>query len=94
MQSSLEFHHLLHCNNQNLKYFNPDKSNILYHFDKLDFKTAIIKDGETEAVGFFISDPPFDKYLLDINKKATKKTLKINGFYALSNEAFFSKIIQ
>ena len=59
--------------NQNLKYFNPDKSNILYHFDKLDFKTAIIKDGDTEAVGFFISDPPFDKYLLDINKKIVEK---------------------
>ena len=59
--------------NQNLKYFNPDKSNILYHFDKLEFKTAVLKDGETEAVGFFISDPPFDKYLLDINKKIVEK---------------------
>ena len=59
--------------NQNLKYFNPDKSNILYHFDKLEFKTAVIKDGDTEAVGFFISDPPFDKYLLDINKKIVEK---------------------
>ena len=59
--------------NQNLKYFNPDKSNILYHFDKLEFKTAFLKDGETEAVGFFISDPPFDKYLLDINNKIVEK---------------------
>ncbi len=59
--------------NQNLKYFNPDKSNILYHFDKLELKTAFLKDGETEAVGFFISDPPFDKYLLDINTKIVEK---------------------
>ena len=27
-------------------------------------------------------------------KYNTKKTSKINGFYALSNEAFFSQIIQ
>ncbi len=59
--------------NQNLKYFNPDKSNILYYFDKLELKTAFLKDGETEAVGFFISDPPFDKYLLDINTKIVEK---------------------
>ncbi len=45
--------------NQNLKNINTDKANILYHFDNLDFKTAVLKDGETEAVGFFIADPPF-----------------------------------
>ena len=32
-----------------------------------------MKDGKTEAVGFFISDPPFDKYLLEINKKIVEK---------------------
>ena len=54
--------------NQNLKNINTDKANILYHFDNLDFKTAVLKDGETEAVGFFIADPPFDQYLLETNK--------------------------
>ena len=54
--------------NQNLKNINTDKANILYHFDNLDFKTAFLKDGETEAVGFFIADPPFDQYLLETNK--------------------------
>ena len=59
--------------NQNLKNINTDKSNILYHFDNLDFKTAVLKDGETEAVGFFIADPPFDQYLLETNKTIVEK---------------------
>ena len=59
--------------NQNLKNINTDKANILYHFDNLDFKTAVLKDGETEAVGFFIADPPFDQYLLEINKTIVEK---------------------
>ena len=59
--------------NQNLKNINMDKANILYHFDKLDFKTAVLKDGETEAVGFFIADPPFDQYLLETNKTIVEK---------------------
>ena len=59
--------------NQNLKNMNTDKANILYHFDNLDFKTAVLKDGETEAVGFFIADPPFDQYLLETNKAIIEK---------------------
>ena len=59
--------------NQNLKNINTDKANILYHFDNLDFKTAVLKDGETEAVGFFIADPPFDQYLLETNKAIVEK---------------------
>ena len=52
---------------------NRDKTNILYHFDNLDFKTAVLKDGETEAVGFFIADPPFDQFLLETNKSIVEK---------------------
>ncbi len=63
----------LHYDNQNLKNMNMDKANILYHFDNLDFKTAVLKDGETEAVGFFIADPPFDQYLLETNKTIVEK---------------------
>ncbi len=63
----------LHYDNQNLKNMNTDKANILYHFDNLDFKTAVLKDGETEAVGFFIADPPFDQYLLETNKTIVEK---------------------
>ena len=59
--------------NEKLKNINPDKANILFHFDKLDLKTALLKDDETEAIGFFISDPPFDKYLLKTNKKIIEK---------------------
>ena len=59
--------------NQNLKNMNRDKTNILYHFDNLDFKTAVLKDGETEAVGFFIADPPFDQFLLETNKSIVEK---------------------
>ena len=59
--------------NEKLKNINPDKANILFHFDKLDLKTALLKDDETEAIGFFISDPPFEKYLLKTNKKIIKK---------------------
>jgi len=59
--------------NQNLKNINTDKANILYHFDNLDFKTAVLKDDETEAVGFFIADPPFDQYLLETNKAIVEK---------------------
>ena len=59
--------------NQNLKNMNTDKANILYHFDNLDLWTAVLKDGETEAVGFFIADPPFDQYLLETNKAIVKK---------------------
>ena len=53
---------------QKLKNMNTDKANILYHFGKLDLWTAFLKDEETEAVGFFIADPPFDQYLLKTNK--------------------------
>ena len=63
----------LQYDNKNLKNMNTDKANILYHFDKLDFKTAVLKDGETEAVGFFIADPPFDQYLLETNKAIVEK---------------------
>jgi len=59
--------------NEKLKNINPDKANILFHFDKLDLKTALLKDDETEAIGFFISDPPFEKYLLKTNKKIIEK---------------------
>ena len=59
--------------NEKLKNINPDKANILFHFDKLDLKTALLKDDETEAIGFFINDPPFEKYLLKTNKKIIKK---------------------
>ena len=59
--------------NQNLKNMNTDKANILYHFDNLDLWSAILKDGETEAVGFFIADPPFDQYLLETNKAIVEK---------------------
>ena len=59
--------------NEKLKNINPDKANILFHFDKLDLKTALLKDDETEAIGFFISDPPFEKYLLKKNKKIIEK---------------------
>ena len=63
--------------NQNLKNINTDKANILYHFDNLDFKTAVLKDGETEAVGFFIADPPFDQYLLETNKAIVEQCGKL-----------------
>ena len=63
--------------NQNLKNINTDKANILYHFDNLDFKTAFLKDGETEAVGFFIADPPFDQYLLETNKAIVEQCGKL-----------------
>jgi len=63
----------LQYDNQNLINMNTDKANILYHFDNLDFKTAVLKDGETEAVGFFIADPPFDQYLLETNKTIVEK---------------------
>ena len=63
----------LQYDNKNLKNMNTDKTNILYHFDNLDFKTAVLKDGETEAVGFFIADPPFDQYLLETNKAIVEK---------------------
>ena len=59
--------------NQNLKNMNTDKANILYHFGKLDLWAAILKDDETEAVGFFIADPPFDQYLLETNKSIVEK---------------------
>ena len=67
----------LQYDNQNLKNMNTDKAKILYHFDKLDFKTAVLKDGETEAVGFFIADPPFDQYLLETNKTIVEKCGKL-----------------
>ena len=67
----------LQYDNKNLKNMNTDKANILYHFDKLDFKTAVLKDGETEAVGFFIADPPFDQYLLETNKAIVEQCGKL-----------------
>ena len=60
-----------------LKDINPDLSNILIHFDRLDIKLALLQADDIKAVGYFISDPPFKKILYEVNEKIFNKCGKL-----------------